>query len=109
MDIIPICEHHKILNGVCPSCKRSIRNGLATPEHKTSASPLTLESVQKHVYSRLVEKLDLSRVSEPVTDETIRREIRLVVERVCDTDYPLLTRRDRAQIVKAVLALLPQD
>src|SRR3984893_13156611 len=50
-----------------------------------------LEELKRLIHGNLVDKLDLSRVSD-LEGETLRREIRLVVERLCDTENPLLNR-----------------
>jgi pilus assembly protein CpaF len=49
-----------------------------------------------------VDKLDLSRVSD-LAGDTLRREIRLVVERLCDTENPLLNRVERERLIDEVL------
>jgi pilus assembly protein CpaF len=49
-----------------------------------------------------VDKLDLSRVSD-LEGDTLRREIRLVVERLCDTENPLLNRMERERLIDEVL------
>src|SRR5205085_9248098 len=45
---------------------------------------------------------DLSRVSD-LAGDTLRREIRLVVERLCDTENPLLNRMERERLIDEVL------
>src|ERR1700746_423441 len=54
------------------------------------------------IHSKLVDKLDLSRVSD-LAGDTLRREIRLVVERLCDTENPLLHRMERERLIDEVL------
>src|SRR5262245_58802349 len=48
----------------------------------------SFEELKRLIHGKLVDKLDLSRVSD-LEGETLRREIRLVVERLCDTENPL--------------------
>ncbi len=62
----------------------------------------SFDELKRVIHSKLVEKLDLSRVSE-LKDEVLRREIRLVVERLCDTENPLLNRMERERLVDEVL------
>jgi pilus assembly protein CpaF len=50
----------------------------------------------------LVEKLDLSRLGDLEGDK-LRREIRLVVEHLCDTENPLLNRAERERLIEEVL------
>src|SRR5208282_242933 len=62
----------------------------------------SFEELKRHIHSKLVEKLDLSRVSD-LAGDTLRREIRLVVERLCDTENPLLNRMERERLIDEVL------
>ena len=55
----------------------------------------SFEELKRIIHGKLVDKLDLSRVSD-LAGDTLRREIRLVVERLCDTENPLLNRMERA-------------
>src|SRR5438552_870794 len=66
------------------------------------ASNKSFEELKRHIHSKLVEKLDLSRVSD-LAGDTLRREIRLVVERLCDTENPLLNRMERERLIDEVL------
>src|SRR5262249_28319021 len=58
--------------------------------------------LKRLIHSKLVDKLDLSRVSD-LAGDTLRREIRLVVERLCDTENPLLNRMERERLIDEVL------
>src|SRR5262245_17880580 len=60
------------------------------------------EELKRLIHSKLVEKLDLSRVTD-LAGDTLRREIRLVVERLCDTENPLLNRMERERLIDEVL------
>ncbi len=60
------------------------------------------ENLKRRIHSKLVEKLDLSRVGE-LEGEVLRREIRLVVEHLCDTEDTLLNRSERERLVEEVL------
>src|SRR5262249_40898837 len=62
----------------------------------------SFEELKRLIHSKLVDKLDLSRVSD-LEGETLRREIRLVVERLCDTENPLLNRLERERLIDEVL------
>jgi pilus assembly protein CpaF len=66
------------------------------------ASNKSFEELKRHIHTKLVEKLDLSRVSD-LAGDTLRREIRLVVERLCDTENPLLNRMERERLIDEVL------
>src|SRR6476660_534212 len=62
----------------------------------------SFEELKRLIHGKLVDKLDLSRVSD-LAGDTLRREIRLVVERLCDTENPLLTRMERERLIDEVL------
>src|SRR5947207_8744002 len=62
----------------------------------------SFEELKRLIHQKLVDKLDLSRVSD-LEGETLRREIRLVVERLCDTENPLLNRMERERLIDEVL------
>ena len=62
----------------------------------------SLDELKRIIHGKLVDKLDLSRVSD-LAGDTLRREIRLVVERLCDTENPLLNRMERERLIDEVL------
>src|SRR5436309_7734619 len=72
------------------------QNGLARDGTKN------FEDLKRLIHGKLVDKLDLSRVSD-LAGDTLRREIRLVVERLCDTENPLLNRMERERLIDEVL------
>jgi len=60
------------------------------------------DNLKRKIHSKLVDKLDLSRVGE-LAGDTLRREIRLVVEHLCDTEDTLLNRSERDRLIEEVL------
>jgi pilus assembly protein CpaF len=72
--------------------------GLRTADPKES----NFEELKQRIHSKLVDKLDLSRVGE-LEGDTLRREIRLVVEHLCDSEDTLLNRNERERLVSEVL------
>ena len=60
------------------------------------------EDVKARIHSKLVDKLDLSRVGD-LKGDTLKREIRLVVEHLCDAEDTLLNRQERERIVEEVI------
>jgi len=65
-------------------------------------SDLSFDDLKSLIHGKLVDKLDLSRVGD-LEGETLRREIRLVVEHLCDTENPLLNRAERERLIEEVL------
>ncbi len=62
----------------------------------------TFEEIKQRIHSKLVDKLDLSRVGE-LEGEVLRREIRLVIEHLCDAEDTMLNRSERERLIKEVL------
>ena len=72
---------------------------LRTAEESKSAE---FENLKRTIHGKLVDKLDLTRVGE-LEGDVLRREIRLVVEHLCDTEDTLLNRNERERLVDEVL------
>src|SRR5438445_998786 len=86
------------LSGVGPSPSR-LSGSQAGADRQASKS---FEELKRLIHGKLVDKLDLSRVSD-LEGDTLRREIRLVVERLCDTENPLLNRMERERLIDEIL------
>src|SRR5882724_4178796 len=70
------------------------------PGDKTQASDF--DALKRKIHTKLVDKLDLTRVGE-LEGDVLRREIRLVVEHLCDTEDTLLNRAERERLIEEVL------
>jgi len=73
----------------------------ATPKEPDPADA-AYETLKRHIHMRLVDRLDMNRVSE-MDPNTLRSEIRGVVEHLCDTENPLLNRNERQRLVSEIL------
>ncbi len=60
------------------------------------------EKLKQRIHSKLVDKLDLSHVGD-LQGDVLRREIRLVVEHLCDTEDTFLNRNERDRLIDEVL------
>ena len=69
---------------------------------KLRSSAQDFEKLKELIHGRLVDKLDLTRLSE-LEGDSLRREIRVVVEHLCDTENPMLNRSERERLVEEVL------
>ena len=69
---------------------------------KMETAAQDFESLKGIIHGKLVEKLDLSRLGD-LEGDTLRREIRLVVEHLCDTENPLLNRSERERLIEEIL------
>ena len=74
----------------------------AAPARGRADSGNDFETLKRHIHGKLVDKLDLSRLGD-MQGDTLRREIRLVVEHLCDTENPLLNRNERERLIEEVL------
>jgi len=77
---------------------RSSSATLRTAESKESS----FEQLKQRIHGKLVDKLDLSKVGE-LEGDVLRREIRLVVEHLCDSEDTLLNRNERERLIDEVL------
>ncbi len=60
------------------------------------------DKLKRGIHTKLVDKLDLTKVSE-LEGDVLRREIRLVVEHLCDTEETFLNRNERERLIEEVL------
>jgi pilus assembly protein CpaF len=60
------------------------------------------ENIKRRIHQKLVDKLDLSRVGD-LKGESFRREIRIVVEHLCDSENTHLNRSERDRLIEEVL------
>ena len=60
------------------------------------------EALKQRIHGKLVDKLDLTRVGD-LAGDVLRREIRLVIEHLCDTEDTLLNRGERERLIEEVL------
>ena len=66
------------------------------------SSEQNFDDLKRLIHGKLVDKLDLQRLGE-LEGDSLRREIRLVVEHLCDTENPLLNRSEREQLIEEIL------
>ena len=60
------------------------------------------EQLKQRIHQKLIGKLDLSRVSD-LENENMKREVRVVVERLCDGENNFLNRTERDRLVEEVM------
>ncbi|MCU0713660.1 MAG: CpaF family protein [Pirellula sp.] len=60
------------------------------------------ETTKKRIHQKLVDKLDLSRVGD-LKGDSFRREIRAVIEHLCDSEKTHLNRSERDRLIDEVL------
>src|SRR6187397_1897500 len=67
-----------------------------------AAGNKSFEDLKRHNHGKLVEKLDFSRVKDLQSD-ALRKDIRRVIEHLCDTENPLLNRVERERLIDEIL------
>jgi len=72
------------------------------PRSSDQSKQEEFEAIKRRMHQRLVDKLDLSRVGD-LKGDSFRREIRMVVEHLCDSENTFLKRSERDKIVEEVL------
>src|ERR1700674_1495134 len=75
---------------------------IATVRSSDESKSAEFENLKRRIHGKLVDKLDLTRVGE-LEGDVLRREIRLVVEHLCNTEDTLLNRTERERLVEEVL------
>ena len=79
----------------------AVNRGREVPK-EPDAAEVAYETLKRHIHMRLVDRLDMNRVSE-MDPNSLRGEIRVVVEHLCDTENPLLNRNERQRLVSEIL------
>ena len=93
--------HAKLLAGTCPWCGRWIADGAPVAKTRPEDSA-EYQLVKRTILEKLLAKLDLSRVAD-LQGSTLRREIRLVVERLCDCMQPPVAKQFREKLINEIL------
>ncbi len=75
---------------------------LGVPSRSVESKENSFEELKQRIHGKLVDKLDMSRIGE-LEGDVLRREIRLVVEHLCDTEDTLLNRSERDRLIDEVL------
>ena len=83
------------------SSNQGSRLGLSASQ-AGGAGNKSFDDLKRHIHSKLVEKLDFTRVKDLASD-ALRRDIRRVVEHLCDTENPLLNRMERERLIDEIL------
>ncbi|HOA51344.1 MAG: CpaF family protein [Thermogutta sp.] len=74
----------------------------STPRTGIESRQLSFDELKQRIHSKLVDKLDLSKIGQ-LEGEVLRREIRLVVEHLCDSENTMLNRSERERLIDEVL------
>src|SRR5215212_1751170 len=75
--------------------------GMSTAGVSASGSK-NYDELKRQIHARLVERLDFTRVKD-LNSDALRRDIRRVIEHLCDTENPLLNRMEREKLIEEIL------
>ena len=64
----------------------------------TASRGTDFEQVKQRIHGKLIGKLDLSRVGN-LEGDVLKREIRLVIEQLCDLEENMMNRTERDRLV----------
>ncbi len=67
-----------------------------------SSGGKNLEELKRQIHAKLVERLDFTRIKD-LSSDAMRKDIRKVIEHLCDTENPLLNRIEREKLIEEVL------
>ena len=68
----------------------------------TASRATDFEQVKQRIHGKLIGKLDLSRVGN-LEGDVLKREIRLVIEQLCDLEENLMNRTERDRLVEEIM------
>jgi pilus assembly protein CpaF len=77
-------------------------SGLTANPNAGSSGSKNYDELKKQIHAKLVDRLDFTRVKDLASD-ALRRDIRRVIEHLCDTENPLLNRMEREKLIEEVL------
>src|ERR1700744_6187662 len=75
---------------------------LTSPSSGGGSSSKNFDELKRQIHSKLVERLDFTRVKD-LSSDAMRRDIRRVIEHLCDTENPLLNRIEREKLIEEIL------
>jgi pilus assembly protein CpaF len=93
----------RLQQGLSKLSNLSRPTGASQPGFGTGTSGTkNYDELKKQIHSKLVERLDFTRVKDLASD-ALRRDIRRVIEHLCDTENPLLNRMEREKLIEEIL------
>lgn len=79
-----------------------MKQASATNRTPEAAKAEEFDLLKRRIHNKLVDKLDLSKIGD-LQGDLLRREIRMVVEHLCDTEETFLNRNERERLIEEVL------
>ena len=90
------------LNSVSHMGSRSGVTGVSIASNGSGSGSKNYDELKCQIHAKLVERLDFSRVKD-LNSDALRRDIRRVIEHLCDTENPLLNRMEREKLIEEIL------
>ena len=76
--------------------------GLTQSGMPSGSGTKNYDDLKKQIHAKLVDRLDFTRVKD-LANDALRRDIRRVIEHLCDTENPLLNRMEREKLIEEIL------
>lgn len=92
----------RIRNTLAQRSRVAMKPGMPPVKTEAKTKSKEFEELKRRLHGKLVDKLDLTRVGE-LEGDVLRREIRRVIEHLCDSEDTLLNRNERERLVNEVL------
>lgn len=93
----------RLIKKICgASGLHSMNSLLQTSRRLEATTAQEFDALKRKIHNKLVDKLDLSKIG-MLEGEVLRREIRLVVEYLHDTEETFLNRNERERLIEEVL------
>src|SRR5260370_15905336 len=90
------------LNSVSNMGSRAPTSGLSVSATPSASGTKNYDEMKRQIHAGLVERIDFTRVKD-LNSDALRRDIRRVIEHLCDTENPLLNRMEREKLIEEVL------
>jgi pilus assembly protein CpaF len=98
-----LIEQRSALLSTIPSTRGPMKPFAPTLRSDERSKEAEFENLKRRIHTKLVDKLDLTKVGD-LAGDVLRKEIRLVVEHLCDTtEETLLNRSERDRLIEEVL------
>lgn len=104
----PRCQeaHAKTISGTCPWCQHAViygkPNGPRAKPAATFRKPRHHSELRRLIREKLLAKLDASKLGD-LDRDTLRRELRLALQRICDAVDAGLLPRQQARLIDEIL------
>lgn len=80
----------------------TMRPAIAIARNNSETRQVSFDELKQRIHNKLVDKLDLSKIGQ-LEGDILRREIRTIIEHLCDSENTMLNRSERERLIDEVL------